>query len=137
MAPDRKGRMRRRLHRPTGRSLVYIYHRVRRTPAGVRELYRRRFALEASYRQLREGLARTSTRQVAVRLLLAGIALVLRNLWVWLRWAKLGAGDARHRRQRLGRLRLRRLTRWLIRALDELLGVGADFVVIDADLETP
>lgn len=137
MAPDRKGRKRRRPRRPTGRPLVYICHRVQRTPAGVRELYRRRFAIEASYRQLREGLARTSTRQVVVRLLLVGIALVLRNLWVWLHWTKLGAGDARHRRRRLGRLRLRRLTRWLIRALDELLGVRADFVVIDADLETP
>ena len=135
MAPDRKGRKRRR-RRPTGRPLVYVCHGLRRTPAGVRELYRRRFAIEASYRQLREGLARTSTRQAAVRLLLVGIALVLRNLWVWLHWAKLGAGEMRRRKRRLGRLRFRRLTRWLIRALDELLGVRAEVVVIDADLGT-
>jgi putative transposase len=136
MAPDRRGRKRRRPRRPTGRPLVYVCSGLRRTPAGVRELYRRRFAIEASYRQLREGLARTSTRRPVVRLLLVGIALVLRNLWVWLHWAKLGAGDVRHRRRRLGRLRLRRLTRWLIRALDELLGVRAEVVVIDADLGT-
>jgi Transposase DDE domain len=136
MAPDRKGRKGRKRRRPTGRPLVYVCHGVQRTPAGVRELYRRRFAIEASYRQLREGLARTSTRQAAVRLLLVGIALVLRNLWVWLHWTKLGTGDVRRRRRRLGRLRLRRLTRWLIRALDEVLGVRAEVVVIDADLGT-
>lgn len=55
-----------------------------RRPAWVREEYRRRFGIESSYRQMHEGQARTTTRRPDVRLLLIGIALLLRNAWVWL-----------------------------------------------------
>lgn len=55
-----------------------------RSPAWVREAYRRRFGIETSYRQEREGQARTTTRRPDVRLLLIGVALLLRNAWVWL-----------------------------------------------------
>jgi hypothetical protein len=50
----------------------------------VREQYRHRFGIESSYRQMHEGQARTTTRRPDVRLLLIGIALLLRNAWVWL-----------------------------------------------------
>lgn len=55
-----------------------------RTPAWAREQYRRRFGIESSYRQMHEGQARTTSRKPEVRLLLIGIALLLRNAWVWL-----------------------------------------------------
>ena len=48
--------------------------------------YRLRFGIETSYRQMHEGRIRTTTRRPAVRLLYVGIALVLRNLWVWLHY---------------------------------------------------
>jgi hypothetical protein len=48
-----------------------------------REKYRRRFGIETSYRQLGEGLAKTTTKQIAWRMLLIAVALLLRNLWVW------------------------------------------------------
>jgi hypothetical protein len=48
-----------------------------------RETYRRRFGIETSYRQLGEGLAQTTTKRVAWRMLLVAVALLLRNLWVW------------------------------------------------------
>src|SRR4029077_1051537 len=60
----------------------------------VRETYRKRFGIESSYRQLKEGLIRTSTRSPQLRLLFVGLALLLRNVYVWLHWEVL----ARRRR---------------------------------------
>jgi hypothetical protein len=48
-----------------------------------RETYRRRFGVETSYRQLGEGLANTTTKCAAWRMVLIAVALLLRNLWVW------------------------------------------------------
>ena len=54
-------------------------------PAQVFELYRQRFGIEASYRQMNSVRARTSTRNPVVRLLLVGLAFVLFNLYITLR----------------------------------------------------
>src|SRR5712671_692404 len=59
------------------------------TPDAVFATYRLRFGIESSYRQLHEGRIRTTTRRPAVRLLYVGIALVLRDLWVWPHYARL------------------------------------------------
>jgi IS4 transposase len=48
-------------------------------------LYRRRFGIETSDRQLHQVKARTSSRNPALRLLLIGLALLIVNLWVLLR----------------------------------------------------
>jgi hypothetical protein len=53
------------------------------SPRWVRETYRKRFGIETSYRQVNEARARTSSRQPVLRLLYMGIALLLRNAWVW------------------------------------------------------
>src|SRR5262249_41988129 len=55
-------------------------------PAVVAREYARRFGIESSYRQLNEGRARTSSRSALLRLLLLGLALLLRNLWVLCCW---------------------------------------------------
>src|SRR5215475_15834548 len=49
-----------------------------------RATYRRRFGIASSYRQSHQARIRTSSRQPALRLLCMGVALVLRNVWVWL-----------------------------------------------------
>lgn len=54
-------------------------------PAQVFQLYRRRFGIESSYRQMNLVRARTSTRNPAIRLLLVGLAFVLFNLYISLR----------------------------------------------------
>ena len=54
------------------------------SPESVFTTYRLRFGIETSYRQMHGGQIRTTTRNPVVRLLSVGIALVLRNLWVWL-----------------------------------------------------
>jgi hypothetical protein len=51
----------------------------------VAEEYRERFGIEASYRLLHQGLARTTARDPGLRLLLVTIGLLLTNLWVWLK----------------------------------------------------
>lgn len=46
--------------------------------------YRKRFGIESSYRQLNECKTRTTKKDVNYRLLLLGVALLLRQVWVWL-----------------------------------------------------
>lgn len=73
-------------HRKTGerrrKKLLYAISKVRLTPAEIREIYRTRFGIETSYRQMNEARIKTCTRDPRQRLLFVGIALVLRNVWI-------------------------------------------------------
>jgi len=51
----------------------------------VADEYRGRFGIESSYRLLHQGLARTSSRDPWLRLLLVSVGLLLTNLWVCLK----------------------------------------------------
>ena len=53
----------------------------------VAQRYRRRFGIESSYRQFGRLRARTASRNPALRFVLLGLALLLLNIWVMLRWA--------------------------------------------------
>jgi hypothetical protein len=66
------------------KKLFFATWKVRLAPTAVRDTYRTRFGIEASYRQLNQSRARTSTRDPLYRLLLVGLALFLRNVWQWL-----------------------------------------------------
>jgi hypothetical protein len=55
-----------------------------RRAALARRWYRKRFGIETSYRQMRECKVKTTKKDVKYRLLLVGLALVLRQAWVWL-----------------------------------------------------
>jgi len=75
---DRRGRQRRR-------RLVFAFWGFQPPNCHwVREEYRRRFSIETSYRQMNQGRIRTCVRNPVLRMLLVAIALILRNLWVWL-----------------------------------------------------
>jgi hypothetical protein len=78
----------------------------------ARRWYRKRFGIETSYRQMNECKARTTRKDVAYRLLLVGLALLLRQAWAWLTWQL-----ARARRLRpsawVALLPLARLAGWL------------------------
>jgi hypothetical protein len=50
----------------------------------IRATSRRRFGIEASYRQSHQARIRTSRRKPALRRLVMGVTWVLRNVWVWL-----------------------------------------------------
>jgi len=96
----------------------------------VRETYRRRFGIESSYRQMHQARIRTSTRDPAHRLLYVGIALILRNVWLWLHQMVLAAPRRGNRAIRLELLRFRRMLLWLAHVVEEALGVR-DSVTIE------
>jgi putative transposase len=90
--------------------------------AWVRETYRTRFGIESSYRQMNQGRGRTSTRRPELRLLYVGVALVLRNEWVWLHFVVLSTPRRGGRLIRPERLRLRTLLHWLLQVIEEAFG---------------
>ena len=89
----------------------------------VKETYRSRFAIETSYRQLHQARIRTCTRDPLLRLLYVGIALVLRQVWVWLHWEILSHPRRGGRRIDLGPLSVRKLLVWLQHLIEETLGI--------------
>jgi len=91
--------------------------------AWVKETYRRRFAIETSYRQLHQARIRTCTRDPLLRLLYVGIALLLRNVWVWLHWEVLAERRRGQRRVRLSVLPFRCMLLWLQHYAEQWLGV--------------
>ena len=99
----------------------------------VRETYRQRFAIETTYRQLHQARIRTSTRDPAQRLLYVGIALILRNVWVWLHQMVLARPRRGGREIRLDLLRFRRMLLWLTHVVEGTLGVR-DSVIVELQL---
>jgi putative transposase len=73
-------------HTRTGRrrtrKWLYATWRVSGGPVTVRDLYRTRFGVESSYRQLKQVRPRTSTTNGVVRLLWVAVGLIVRNAWV-------------------------------------------------------
>jgi hypothetical protein len=118
--------------RPESRvPLVYACWGMKHTDLdAVAALYRRRFRIETSYRQMHECLALTCSRNPVYRLLLVLIALVLRNLWLWLHWRVLAEpSPGKKRTLRLMLLRLRTLLHWLVRYLDQKLEIQIEIFV--------
>jgi len=93
-------------------------------PRQVFELYRQRFGIETSYRQMNQVRARTTSRNPTVRLLLVGLAFILVNLYVALRDRLTTCPQADEGPARLW-LSLRRLAFLLSRAVEQCLGVTA------------
>jgi putative transposase len=89
----------------------------------VKETYRSRFAIETTYRQLGQARIRTSTRDPLLRLLYVAVALILRNVWVWLHWQVLAARRRGGRRVDTNRLPFRAMLLWLQHWAEALLGV--------------
>ena len=89
----------------------------------VKETYRSRFAIETSYRQLHQARIRTCTRNPLLRLLYVGVALILRNVWVWLHWEVLAQRRRGPRRVDTGRMSFRRMLLWLQHYVEAWLGI--------------
>ena len=100
-------------HHRTGRrqnkKLVFAAAGTRETPRRTCEAYRRRFGIEASYRQLGQARIRTSTQDPLMRLFFVGLALVLRNLWAWLQGLLSGEKPSPRQQAAAKRRQLRRL----------------------------
>jgi putative transposase len=94
------------------------------TPRQVFELYRQRFGIETSYRQMNQVRARTSTRNPVIRLLLIGLAFILVNLYVALRETLTPLPRVAAPSPYIW-LSLCRLARLLSRAIEQLFGTKA------------
>jgi Transposase DDE domain len=105
-------------------ALVYGYWGLR--PSSYRwvaETYRLRFGIETTYRQLHQARIRTCTRDPLLRLLYVGIALLLRNVWVWLHWEVLAHAHRGGRLIDLGQLGFRTMLVGLQHLAENLYGI--------------
>src|SRR3954462_15205701 len=117
-------------------ALVYAYWGYRpSSPDSVFTTYRLRFGIETSYRQMHEARIRTTTRNPVVRLLYVGIALVLRNLWVWLHSTLLARPRRGGREILLERLRWETLLIRLLHVAEETFGIR-DGAYTERDVES-
>jgi hypothetical protein len=66
--------------------LAFVLIEIHWEPRQVYQRYRRRFGVEVSYRIGRQAKVFTNTQHVALRFFLFGLALLMQNVWVWLRW---------------------------------------------------
>jgi hypothetical protein len=107
------------------KKLLFGAWKVSGTPTEIRERYRKRFGIESSYRQMRQAKIYTCTRNPHLRLVFIVIALMLRNLWVWLHATILADGKGEDKTLRLERLRLKRLLDWIDHSVVALLHDGS------------
>jgi Transposase DDE domain len=106
-------------------ALVYAYGGGLRPSSHrwVKETYRSRFAIETTYRQLGQARIRTSTRDPLLRFFYVAVALILRNVWVWLHWQVLAERRRGGRVVDTDRLTFRAMLLWLQHWAEELLGI--------------
>ena len=96
-------------------ALLYATWGVTHRPLSwIRATYRGRFGIESSYRQVHQARIRTSSRNPVLRLLFIGVALILRNVWVWLHAEVMAEPQRGARRLRPESLRFARLLLWLL-----------------------
>lgn len=88
-------------------------------PRQIRDGYRRRFGIESSYRLMNQVRARTSSREPHRRFLYVAIALLIINLWTYLKWRYLRVGQRVYHRL----LSLSKLARLLSRSVEDLYGL--------------
>lgn len=106
-------------------TLVYAYGGIRPTHAAwIRQTYRLRFGIESSYRQMNQARVFTCTRNPLLRLFYVGVALVLRNVWVWFHLMLLSEPRPGGRELRLDKLRLRTMSTWLIHFIETIYDVN-------------
>jgi DDE family transposase len=105
--------------------LLFAAWRVRGTPTEIRERYRKRFGIESSFRQLRQARIYTCTRNPHLRLVFVAVALLLRNLWVWIHATILAEGRGPTMTLRLHLLRFKQLLEWIAHAVLAILHDGS------------
>ena len=105
--------------------LLFAAWRMRGTPTEIRERYRKRFGIETSYRQMRQARIYTCTRKPRLRLLFVAVALILRNLWVWIHATRLSEGSISELTMHLERMRFKRMLDWIIHEVIALFHDGS------------
>jgi len=93
-----------------------------RTPKRVEQLYRKRSAIETSYRVFRQARVVTTTQDSIVRFGFVLVGFLLENLWLVLRWAVV-ARPRRARRDLPEEFTFKTFSDWIRDALEEGLSV--------------
>jgi hypothetical protein len=102
--------------------LLYVLIHLDWSAKKAQQRYRRRFGIESSYRQLGQVRAHTNSRNVALRFFYLALALLLVNLWVFLRCLSTRAVGRGPFRLEVTRFRLARFSAFLRRAIEDAYG---------------
>lgn len=115
-----------RYKRKGARWFAYAVGRLPKSiePHHVFEMYRQRFGIEASYRQMNQVRARTASRNPVLRLLLVGLAFVIFNLYIALRQHMAICLKNPFVPMSKSWLTLRRLVRMIIHAVENLFDLA-------------
>jgi len=105
--------------------LLFAAWRVHGSPTEIRKRYRRRFGIETSYRQMRQARIYTCTRSPRLRWFFVGVALALRNVWVWIHHAHLAERTNTALTLHLELLRFKRMLEWIDREIVALFHNGS------------
>ncbi|HUP80376.1 MAG TPA: transposase [Pirellula sp.] len=105
--------------------LLFAGWRVHGSPTEIRELYRKRFGIESSFRQRRQARIYTCTPNPHLRVVFFAVALILRNMWVWIHAALLADGRGDNFTLRLERLRFKRMLDWIAQTVVHVLHDGS------------
>jgi len=98
---------------------AFVVHRFPFRIGDLFKRYRRRFGIESSHRIWDQARARTASRMAGLRLLLIGLAILLHNLWVLLKWAVVSLPRRGGRLVISKRFPFYRLLSFLSRAIEE------------------
>lgn len=102
---------------------AYAVFGLRSDPSAIAAIYRTRFGIESSYRQMHQGRARTSSPSAVLRLWLVGLAFLLRNLWIWIRFQVTALPRRGQRWLKKDRFTFQWMLRWIARLANERLGL--------------
>ncbi len=111
--------------RQVRQKLLFAAWRVHGSPTAIRERYRLRFGIETSFRQMRQARIYTCTRSPRLRLVFLALALILRNLWVWIHQTRLAEGSGDSLTLHLERLRFKRMLDWIVHEVVVLFHDGS------------
>lgn len=104
--------------------LLFAAWRITGSPREIRKRYRTRFGIETSYRQMRQAKIYTCTRNPRLRLVFFLVALLIRNLWVWIHLNRIAERRGKSIILHLERLRFKQLLDWIAQAVVALLHDG-------------
>ena len=116
---NRKDRKQRR------QKLLFAAWRVHGSPTDIRERYRLRFGIESSFRQMRQARVYTCTRNPRLRLFFLALALILRNIWVWIHQTRLAEGLGDTMTLHLELLRFKRMLDWIVQEVIAIFHDGS------------
>jgi hypothetical protein len=105
---------------------------LKMTPHQIADAYRRRFGIETSYRLMNSVRARTTSTSAAWRLFLVALALLLLNLWTYVKWLHLFVPKPGPRQVLHCLLPLARWRMWLWEMIKQRQGFSLELIVPSA-----